>query len=65
TIWNQATIEEAYQALRDLTPYITAYFEENMVMVDNATVKQNRLATLARISQHILQVADVRKLITK
>ncbi|WP_373804714.1 glycine--tRNA ligase subunit beta, partial [Jeotgalibaca porci] len=65
TIWNQATIEEAYQALRDLTPYITAYFEENMVMVDNAAVKQNRLATLARISQHILQVADVRKLITK
>lgn len=64
-IWNQATIEEAYQALRDLTPYITAYFEENMVMVDNATVKQNRLATLARISRHILQVADVRKLITK
>lgn len=65
TIWNQATVEESYQALRELAPYITAYFEGNMVMVDNEAVKQNRLHTLARISKYILQVADVRKLITK
>lgn len=65
TIWESASVEEAYQALHDLTPYITAYFDENMVMVDDEAVKRNRLHTLARVGQYILQMADVRKLITK
>lgn len=65
TVWETSKVEEAYQALRNLTPYITAYFDENMVMVEDAAVKENRLNTLARIGQYILKMADVRKLITK
>lgn len=65
TIWEDASEEDMYQALRELAPYITTYFEENMVMVDDEAVKKNRLNTLARIGQYILQMADVRKLITK
>ncbi|MGP6139726.1 glycine--tRNA ligase subunit beta [Jeotgalibaca sp. A127] len=65
TVWDSATVEEAYQALRDLVPYITAYFDENMVMVEDISLRENRLNTLAYVGQYILQMADVRKLITK
>lgn len=65
TVWDKANAEERYGLLAGLTPYITAYFEENMVMVDDLAVRENRLNTLGKLTQKILRFADVRKLVTK
>lgn len=64
-IWDESSSEGRYQALGALTPYITDYFEENMVMVEDEAVRTNRLNALAKLTDKILQFADVRKLITK
>lgn len=65
TIWDSATIEEKYTALENLAPYIVNYFDENMVMVDDSKIKENRLNTLAFVANFILDFADVRKIVTK
>ncbi|MDE1547899.1 glycine--tRNA ligase subunit beta [Jeotgalibaca caeni] len=65
TIWNSATVNEKLAALAALEPYITAFFDENMVMVDDSAVRNNRLHTLALVAERIKSFADVRKLITK
>lgn len=65
TVWEKTDADEKYHALAALTPYITAYFEENMVMVENRDIRDNRLNTLGKLTQKILQFADVRKLVTK
>lgn len=65
TIWDKASIEEKYDALKNLEPYIIAYFEENMVMVPDDAVRHNRLAMLAKLAEKIISFADVRKLIIK
>lgn len=64
-IWGTATSSDKYNALKDMVPYITAYFEENMVMVENRAMKENRLNTLASLNEKIMNVADVRKVVIK
>ena len=65
TIWDNASIKEKYQALKELEPYIIAYFDDNMVMVPDDAIRHNRLTMLAKLAEKILSFADVRKLINK
>lgn len=64
-IWGNATSHDKYAALKDMVPYITAYFDENMVMVEDQAIKENRLNTLASLNEKIINLADVRKIVTK
>lgn len=57
--------EADYAALAAIVPYIEAYFDENMVMVEDIAIRSNRLNTLGNLTLSILQFADVRKLILK
>lgn len=57
--------EADYVALAAIAPYIEAYFDENMVMVEDIAIRSNRLNTLGNLTLSILQFADVRKLILK
>ncbi len=55
--------ERAYGAilleLASLEPPVNAFFEDVMVMVDNAALKANRLKLLARLQMLLQSVADV------
>lgn len=57
--------EADYAALAAIAPYIEAYFDENMVMVEDIAIRSNRLNTLGNLTLSIMQFADVRKLILK
>ena len=57
--------EADYTALAAIAPYIEAYFDENMVMVEDVAIRSNRLNTLGNLALSIMQFADVRKLILK
>ena len=57
--------EADYTALAAIAPYIEAYFDENMVMVEDVAIRSNRLNTLGNLTLSIMQFADVRKLILK
>ena len=63
--FSSRTMEENYQALTELRPYIEAYFDQTMVMVDNQEIRHNRLALLARVSKMALALASLDNLITK
>ncbi len=57
--------EANYAALAAIAPYIEAYFDENMVMVEDIAIRSNRLNMLGNLALSIMQFADVRKLILK
>ena len=57
--------EADYTALAAIAPYIEAYFDENMVMVEDVAIRSNRLNMLGNLALSIMQFADVRKLILK
>ena len=59
------TMEENYQALTALRPFIDAYFDQTMVMVEAEELRQNRLAQLAELAQLALALASLDQLITK
>lgn len=59
------TMEENYNGLTALRPYIENYFEATMVMADDEKVRRNRLAQLKIISKMALAVASLDSLITK
>lgn len=63
--FNTQTAEENYMALKALQPIIDTYFNENMIMVDDEEVKQNRLSQLARIDQLVKQIAALDELVIK
>ncbi|HJB23830.1 MAG TPA: glycine--tRNA ligase subunit beta [Candidatus Jeotgalibaca pullicola] len=65
TVWKSATAEEKYTLLQEIAPYIHTFFDENMVMVENLDLRENRLNLLANLTELVLGFADVRKLITK
>src|SRR5690606_2648838 len=56
-------IAAALQTLASLKPLINAYFDKVMVMSPDETVRNNRLSTLAGISQDIAMLADFSKLV--
>ena len=52
-----------YDALKDISPFITEFFEHNMIMVDNEAVKANRLTLLHNLAIMAKQFADFSQLI--
>ena len=50
---------DALKALSTLRSPVDAYFDDVMVMVDDASVKANRLAMLGQLQSAFLQVADI------
>lgn len=61
-----STSEDKYfETLISLKPYINAYFDHTMVMVDNEELKNNRLSLLATLAQIILNFAKVNEIIVK
>ena len=59
------TIAEKYTALADLAPIITAFFDENMVMAEDADARNNRLSILRQIAEFTLSFASLDKLVIK
>ena len=59
------TPEEFYSHLEAMAPKINDFFNENMVMVDDETIRRNRLRFLGLLSQIILDLADFTSLIVK
>jgi len=62
---HHATSEELYQGLASLRGLIEAYFENTMVMTDNTSVKNNRLAQLKAIADLILKLGSLDLIIVK
>jgi len=59
------TVEENYQALVSLRPLIEDYFNQTMVMTEDETIRNNRLAQLRKITQMAIAVASLNDLVTK
>ncbi|WP_026692865.1 glycine--tRNA ligase subunit beta [Peribacillus kribbensis] len=56
--------EERYEVLASLQPEIEEYFEHTMVMADDETIRNNRLALLSAVTKAIRQFAEWNKIIT-
>lgn len=56
-------VHKRYAALEEITPLITEFFEHNMIMVDNESIKQNRLILLNKLADVTSQFADFSQLI--
>ncbi|MFD1393984.1 glycine--tRNA ligase subunit beta [Lacticaseibacillus jixianensis] len=65
TRFNSQPSEANYQALRGLTPVITDYFTETMIMADDQAVRTNRMAELTGLAALIHQFGDVTAVIVK
>lgn len=52
-----------YQALNVISPYIDHFFEENMIMVDDEAVKENRLTILHNLATITRQYADFSRVV--
>lgn len=52
-----------YQALSVISPYIDHFFEENMIMVDDEAVKENRLTILHNLATITRKYADFSKIV--
>jgi len=57
-----ASYTEALKALAGLRPTVDEFFDRVMVMVDDSTVRANRLSLLARLSDLFCHVADISRL---
>lgn len=60
-----AQYAEFLQTLASLKPEVDAFFEQVMVMVDDAAVRNNRLALLTQLNQQFSHVADIALLASK
>ena len=56
---SSSAYSDALKALSTLRSPVDAYFDDVMVMVDDAVVKANRLAMLGQLQSAFLQVADI------
>lgn len=64
-IKNALDKNEEYEVLRTLHEPIDQFFDDNMIMADNESVKSNRLTLLKVIHSLVLHFADVDKLVIK
>jgi len=55
----QSDYPQVFEQLASLQQLIDTYFDDVMVMVDNSSLRDNRLATLFRLRQLFLLVADL------
>ncbi|MFP5429712.1 MAG: DALR anticodon-binding domain-containing protein, partial [Gammaproteobacteria bacterium] len=58
-LFEQREYTTALNRLAALRPQVDAFFTDVMVMADDAAVKANRLALLAKLRGLFLQVADI------
>ncbi|MGG3450966.1 glycine--tRNA ligase subunit beta [Domibacillus aminovorans] len=66
TAWTRAeSMSARYELLAGLKRLIEQYFDNTMVMAEDAQVKQNRLALMRRLAMFILEFADVPAIMTK
>jgi len=61
-LFAQARYQEALDALAALREPVDTFFDEVMVMADDAAVRSNRLALLAELRALFLEVADIAQL---
>lgn len=59
------TIAENFTALRALSPVITEYFDENMIMDKNEEIRNNRLAQLGELARLTRLLGNLDDLIVK
>lgn len=62
---SEQTIAEKFAALRSLSPVISEYFDENMIMDKNADIRNNRLAQLSILANQAKLIGNLDKLIVK
>lgn len=65
TRFTSQTMQENYDELVGLRPLIEAYFDSTMIMVEDESLKQNRVALLKKIASMALALASLDLLITK
>lgn len=63
--FEQQTMAENYQTLRELRPLIENYFDQTMVMVDDPAVRRNRLNQLRKIAKMTLALGSLNLLVVK
>lgn len=63
--FDQSTPEVAYQRLASLKNDINNYFDETMIMSDNESLKNNRLAQLTALANLIYKLGDLNQLVVK
>jgi glycyl-tRNA synthetase beta chain len=61
-LFAERNYEAALKELAALHPEVDTFFDEVMVMADDATVRTNRLGLLKRLSELFLEVADLGQL---
>ncbi|MBD7894634.1 glycine--tRNA ligase subunit beta [Limosilactobacillus sp. Sa3CUN2] len=61
----QRTVDENFTALRSLAPIINEYFDENMIMDKDESIKNNRLTQLGILAQQAYLIGNLDKLIVK
>lgn len=59
----KAVSKSRYEAMNKLSPLINAFFEENMIMVDNEELKENRLTILHNLANIAKKYADFSKIV--
>lgn len=59
------TVKEKWSVLADMHPLIDDFFDSNMVMTDDETTRQNRLALLKRIDSVTADFAQFNELVIK
>ncbi|OAK74708.1 glycine--tRNA ligase subunit beta [Lederbergia galactosidilytica] len=59
------SVDARYQLLASLEPIISSYFDHTMVMAENESVKNNRLAQMENLAEFIYQFADMNKILVK
>jgi len=62
TLVEKQNYDQALKLLSQLKEPVDAFFDHVMVMVDDATVRNNRLALLSKLYQQFTLIADISKL---
>lgn len=62
---DELELTDLYQAFVELQPVIANYFETNMILADDESIKNNRLAELAQIRNLAVQLGDLSQLVIK
>ena len=65
TDYEELPVADQIAILEKMVPLINNFFDENMVMVDDQPIRENRIALLEFLKELILDVIDVTELKTK
>ena len=63
--WDTQTLAQNFADLRAMAPVITNYFEENMIMDKDESIRSNRLALLQQLADDVYALGNLDKLIVK